>query len=132
MLEQTFPVTRTDAEWRARLTPEQYHHARMAPSGRAPCAALREAPAPSIAPAATRCAPSSGANRLPSFNDPIPGAESTTDKSHGMIRTEVHCATCGSHSNIFGRPAADGAALLHQRRGAELRAGLSRQGPASA
>ena len=34
----------------------------------------------------------------PSFNDPIPGAtEDTVDKSHGMIRTEVHCATCGSH-----------------------------------
>ena len=34
----------------------------------------------------------------PSFNDPIPGAtETTTDRSHGMTRTEVHCATCGSH-----------------------------------
>lgn len=34
----------------------------------------------------------------PSFNEPIEGAvESTTDRSHGMVRTEVHCATCGSH-----------------------------------
>lgn len=34
----------------------------------------------------------------PSFNEPIPGAtETTSDRSHGMLRTEVHCATCGSH-----------------------------------
>jgi peptide-methionine (R)-S-oxide reductase len=39
----------------------------------------------------------------PSFNEPIPGAtETTTDSSHGMVRTEVHCATCGSHlGHIF-------------------------------
>jgi len=23
--------------------------------------------------------------------------EESVDKSHGMVRTEVHCATCGSH-----------------------------------
>ena len=34
----------------------------------------------------------------PSFNDPLPDAvETTTDRSFGMVRTEVHCATCGSH-----------------------------------
>ena len=34
----------------------------------------------------------------PSFNDPIEGAvETSTDRSHGMVRTEVHCANCGSH-----------------------------------
>lgn len=34
----------------------------------------------------------------PSFNDPVPGSvETTTDRSYGMVRTEVHCATCGSH-----------------------------------
>ena len=34
----------------------------------------------------------------PSFNDPISGAvETETDRSHGMVRHEVHCSRCGSH-----------------------------------
>ena len=33
----------------------------------------------------------------PSFNDPLPGSVGTTeDASYGMVRTEVHCARCGS------------------------------------
>ena len=34
----------------------------------------------------------------PSFNDPVEGAvETSTDRSYGMVRTEVHCSRCGSH-----------------------------------
>ncbi|MDG6094962.1 peptide-methionine (R)-S-oxide reductase MsrB [Acetobacter sp. AN02] len=34
----------------------------------------------------------------PSFFDPHPGAVGTqTDQSHGMVRTEVHCASCQGH-----------------------------------
>lgn len=34
----------------------------------------------------------------PSFFDAIPGAlGTTTDTSHGMTRTEVHCARCNGH-----------------------------------
>lgn len=34
----------------------------------------------------------------PSFYDAIPGAlGTTTDTSHGMTRTEVHCAHCNGH-----------------------------------
>lgn len=34
----------------------------------------------------------------PSFYAPMPGAvETTTDTSHGMRRTEVHCAKCQGH-----------------------------------
>ena len=34
----------------------------------------------------------------PSFYDAIPGAvETKTDTSHGMVRTEFHCATCHGH-----------------------------------
>jgi peptide-methionine (R)-S-oxide reductase len=49
----------------------------------------------------------------PSFNDPIPGAvETTVDRSHGMIRTEVHCATCASH---LGHVFDDGPPPTHLR-----------------
>ncbi len=34
----------------------------------------------------------------PSFFDTLPGAvETRTDTSHGMVRTEFHCAKCGGH-----------------------------------
>ncbi len=34
----------------------------------------------------------------PSFFSPLPGALGTTvDSTHGMTRTEVHCATCSGH-----------------------------------
>jgi peptide-methionine (R)-S-oxide reductase len=39
----------------------------------------------------------------PSFYDAMPGAvETTTDTSHGMTRTEFHCAKCHGHlGHIF-------------------------------
>jgi peptide-methionine (R)-S-oxide reductase len=34
----------------------------------------------------------------PSFDQALPGAvKEIVDSSHGMIRTEITCATCGSH-----------------------------------
>ena len=34
----------------------------------------------------------------PSFYRPIDGAiDTTTDRTHGMTRIEVHCASCGGH-----------------------------------
>jgi peptide-methionine (R)-S-oxide reductase len=35
----------------------------------------------------------------PSFTDPMFGeaVETSTDSSHGMVRTEVTCARCGGH-----------------------------------
>lgn len=44
-----------------------------------------------------------GLQGWPSFNNPIPGATITSlDTSGGMSRTEISCATCGSHlGHIF-------------------------------
>ena len=102
---KTYPVTRTDAEWRKLLTPEQYHimrdHGTEAPGS---CALLVEKRQGTFACVGCGTDLFEGKGKFesgtgwPSFNDPIPGTvENETDRSYGMVRTECHCATCGSH-----------------------------------
>jgi peptide-methionine (R)-S-oxide reductase len=101
----SFPVTRSDAEWRKRLTPEQFHIMREHGTERpGSCALLYEKRAGSFAcagcdtPLFESTLKFESGTGWPSFNDPLPGSvETTTDRSWGMTRTEVHCATCGSH-----------------------------------
>jgi len=105
MDEHRFPVTHRDAEWRAILTPEQYAVMRQHGTERpGSCALLHEKRAGAFACAG--CGQKLFQSTLkfesgtgwPSFNDPIDGAvETSTDRTHGMLRTEVHCARCGSH-----------------------------------
>lgn len=115
-----YPVTRSDAEWRAMLTPQQYQvmrgHGTERPGS---CALLHEHRAGTFACAG--CGTSLFETSLkfesgtgwPSFNDPIAGAvETTVDRTFGMVRTEVHCATCGSH---LGHVFDDGPPPTHQR-----------------
>jgi peptide-methionine (R)-S-oxide reductase len=102
---KTYPVTRSDAEWRELLTSEQYAvmrgHGTERPGS---CALLHEKRAGTFRCAGcdqplfeSRLKFESGTG-WPSFNDPVPGSvETTVDRSHGMVRTEVHCARCGSH-----------------------------------
>ncbi|MDB5644103.1 MAG: putative transcriptional regulator [Hyphomicrobiales bacterium] len=100
-----FPFTLTDAEWRQRLSPEQYQVMRAHGTERpGSCALLHEKRAGVFACAG--CEQPLFASKLkfesgtgwPSFNDPLPGAvEDTVDRSYGMVRTEVHCSKCGSH-----------------------------------
>ncbi|HBK07735.1 MAG TPA: peptide-methionine (R)-S-oxide reductase [Acetobacteraceae bacterium] len=105
MTVKTYPVTRTDAEWRQMLTPEQFYVMRAHGTERPGSCALLAEKRPGRFTCAgcetplfeTKLKFESGTG-WPSFNDPVEGSvETTTDRSHGMIRTEVHCATCGSH-----------------------------------
>ena len=100
-----YPVTRTDAEWRARLTPEQYavmrNHGTERPGS---CALLYEKRAGAFfcvgcdQPLFESKLKFESGTGWPSFNDPVAGAvETTSDRSYGMVRTEVHCSRCGSH-----------------------------------
>ncbi len=100
-----FPFTLTDAEWRERLTPEQYAVMRQHGTERpGSCGLLREKRPGTFECAGCGQALFQGGTKFesgtgwPSFDTPVEGgiAESR-DVSHGMVRTEVHCANCGSH-----------------------------------
>jgi peptide-methionine (R)-S-oxide reductase len=102
---KTYRVTRTEEEWQRILTPEQYgvmrRHGTERPGS---CALLQEKRPGAFACAGCDTALFEGKDKFesgtgwPSFNDPLPGAvETETDRAYGMLRTEVHCATCGSH-----------------------------------
>lgn len=120
MADKTFPITRTDEEWRQILTPEQYAimrgHGTEAPGS---CALLHEKRPGTFSCAA--CAQPLFVSKMkfesgtgwPSFNDPIDGAiETSTNRSYGMVRIEVHCANCGSH---LGHVFDDGPPPTHLR-----------------
>jgi peptide-methionine (R)-S-oxide reductase len=96
----------TDAEWRERLSPEQYHILREAGTERAftgkyeknkaageyTCAACGQ-------PLFESDAKFDSGSGWPSFTRPAaPDAvEENVDDSHRMVRTEVVCARCESH-----------------------------------
>ncbi len=105
MDSHAYPVTRTDAEWRQRLNPEQYAILRGHGTERAGSCALNYEKRAGVFSCAgcdqplfeTKMKFESGTG-WPSFTTPLPGSiETTTDRSFGMSRTEVHCARCGSH-----------------------------------
>jgi peptide-methionine (R)-S-oxide reductase len=104
-------IQKTDAEWREQLSPDEYrvarergtepaftgrywdHHA----DGTYTCIGCGEP----LFDAETKFESGSG---WPSYFAPVdPGAvEAEEDSTHGMRRTEVHCARCGTHlGHIF-------------------------------
>jgi peptide-methionine (R)-S-oxide reductase len=120
MRDDHFEVTRTDAEWRQMLTPEQYAVMRGHGTERPGSCALNFEKRPGTFSCAGCDQPlfvsktkfESGTG-WPSFNDPVPeSTENTVDRSHGMTRTEVHCARCGSH---LGHVFDDGPPPTHLR-----------------
>ena len=104
--DDTHEVHKTEAEWRAELSPEQYHILREAGTERAfsgkywnehadgtyHCAACGA----TLFSSDTKFESGSG---WPSFYDVVDAhaVELVEDRSHGMIRTEVRCRRCGSH-----------------------------------
>lgn len=100
-----FEVTRTDAEWRAMLTPQQYKVMRQEGTERAGSSPLdkqygegryhcRGCDLPLYS---SRHKYDSGTG-WPSFYKALPGAVGMKeDRKLWMVRTEVHCRRCGSH-----------------------------------
>jgi peptide-methionine (R)-S-oxide reductase len=105
MATEKFPVTKTDEEWRSQLTAEQYYVLRghgTEPPGT--CALLHEKRAGTFTCAGCGQALFRAARKFesgtgwPSFFAPLEGAiGETVDRSHFMVRTEVHCSRCGGH-----------------------------------
>lgn len=102
----SYEVTRTDQEWRELLTPEEYHVLREQGTERPWTGDLlgetREgiyscrACGAELFRAETKFEAHCG---WPSFYQPKAedAVELLEDRSHGMVRTEVRCARCGSH-----------------------------------
>jgi peptide-methionine (R)-S-oxide reductase len=102
---QAWPVSYSDAEWRRRLTAEQYHILRQQgtePPGSSPLVGEHRpgtfvcaADGNPLFDAATKYESHTG---WPSFWRPLPRAVGTsTDFAAGYPRTEVHCTRCGGH-----------------------------------
>jgi peptide-methionine (R)-S-oxide reductase len=99
-------VVKTDEEWKAELSPEQYQVLRKAGTERAftgkyvnnhddgtyRCAACGNV----LFDSTTKFESGSG---WPSFYEPMvaEAVELVEDRAHGMVRTEVRCRRCGSH-----------------------------------
>ena len=96
----------TDAEWRAKLTPEQYRILREAGTERAFTgkyeknkAAGEYVGAGCGQPLFESDAKFDSGSGWPSFTRPAEGdaVEEHRDASHGMVRTEVVCSRCEGH-----------------------------------
>jgi peptide-methionine (R)-S-oxide reductase len=102
---ETFPVTLSEAEWRQKLTPEQFSVLRKHATERAGTSPLNQEKRPgtfvcagcgkALFAADTKFESGTG---WPSFFAPMDSAVGTTeDRSFFMTRVEVHCADCGGH-----------------------------------
>ncbi|KQM21913.1 peptide-methionine (R)-S-oxide reductase MsrB [Novosphingobium sp. Leaf2] len=102
---KAYPVHFTDAEWRRKLTADQYRILRQAGTERPYSSPLNsEHRAGTFLCAADGNPLFSSKTKFdsgtgwPSFWKPLPGAiDTATDSTLGMSRTEVRCARCGGH-----------------------------------
>lgn len=106
---KAFEITMDDAQWRAKLTPEQYRVLRQHGTERAFTSPLDKIYDPGTYHCAACDLPlfssstkfNSGTG-WPSFYEPIKDEKGlsvgeTVDRSFFMTRTEVHCRRCGGH-----------------------------------
>jgi peptide-methionine (R)-S-oxide reductase len=96
---------KTDEEWKNTLTPEQFHVLREHGTERSGTSPLNVEKREGIfmcgacgQPLFTSDTKYESGTGWPSFYRPIEGAiGTTTDRSYGMTRVEVHCSKCGGH-----------------------------------
>jgi peptide-methionine (R)-S-oxide reductase len=98
-------MQKNEDEWRKTLTPEQFQVLREHGTEHRGSSPLNQEKRPGTFRCAGCGAPLFDADTKfesgtgwPSFTAPLGSSVDTTvDRSHGMTRTEVHCAKCGGH-----------------------------------
>lgn len=117
----TNKIRKTDAEWRAALTPAQYHVTRQKGTeppfsgklnkctiaGSYTCVCCGQ-------PLFSSTAKFDSRSGWPSFSEPVSAGAVATESDHslGMVRTEVLCSRCDAH---LGHAFPDGPAPTGQR-----------------
>ena len=101
-----FRVVKPETEWRAQLSPEQYAVCRQKATER-PFTGRYNEHAAAGTYRCVCCGQPLFASRTkfnagcgwPSFSLPVDGEAiaEASDRSHGMVRTEVMCSNCGAH-----------------------------------
>jgi peptide-methionine (R)-S-oxide reductase len=118
---ETFEITRTPAEWRKILTPEQYYVLRDRGTERPFTSPLNDEKRAGIFHCAACDLPLFSSTKKfdshtgwPSFWEPLENAVGTSEDRTLwlLVRTEVHCRRCGSH---LGHVFDDGPAPTHKR-----------------
>ena len=102
---EKFEIEKTEAEWRAQLTPEQYEILRQEGTERPWTSPLLKehrkgtfACAGCDLPLFASDTKFDSGTGWPSFFKPLDNAVATRqDKTYGMVRTEAHCRRCGGH-----------------------------------
>jgi peptide-methionine (R)-S-oxide reductase len=125
------PIEKTDAQWRAELTPEQYYVTRQHGTERAGTSPLNREKRAGMFTCVCCGEPLFGSDAKfesgtgwPSFDKPADGAavREHEDRSLFMRRTEVRCATCEAHlGHVFPDGPSDTTGLRYCINGVALK-----------